>query len=158
MNDGTAIIAAIHLHPDDDTARLVYADWLDEQAGERVACPECEATGRRPRMAFEKAGSLFVSCEKCDGRGTVLALPDAHDRAELVRVQVELARLPTGLKLCHHPDFKKPVKGYSRGLTTQPFECQQACPLCRHLYCTARKAALLAAHPTWKPECLFDRP
>lgn len=30
MSDGDALLAAIAAHPDDDTPRLVYADWLDE--------------------------------------------------------------------------------------------------------------------------------
>jgi uncharacterized protein (TIGR02996 family) len=76
------------------------------------------------------------------------ALDEAGDgaRAELIRVQCELARLPTGRKLCHHPDYTRPVKGYSRGLTTQPYECKQTCPLCRHAHCAARESALLRDH------------
>lgn len=30
MSDGDALLAAIAAHPNDDTPRLVYADWLDE--------------------------------------------------------------------------------------------------------------------------------
>src|SRR5688572_22800889 len=30
MTDETAILAAIAAHPDEDTPRLAYADWLDE--------------------------------------------------------------------------------------------------------------------------------
>lgn len=30
MTDGEALLAAIDAHPDEDTPRLVYADWLDE--------------------------------------------------------------------------------------------------------------------------------
>lgn len=30
MDDGTALLAAIRLHPDEDVPRLAYADWLDE--------------------------------------------------------------------------------------------------------------------------------
>jgi uncharacterized protein (TIGR02996 family) len=51
MTDGDALYRAILAHPDDDTARLVYADWLDENG---------EA-----------------------------------DRAEFIRVQIELTRAPT---------------------------------------------------------------
>ena len=31
MNEDEAFIRAIEASPDDDTIRLVYADWLDEQ-------------------------------------------------------------------------------------------------------------------------------
>jgi uncharacterized protein (TIGR02996 family) len=34
MSDEAALLAAIRAHPDEDTPRLVYADWLDEQGGE----------------------------------------------------------------------------------------------------------------------------
>src|SRR5262245_30142891 len=30
MSEEDALLAAIHANPDDDTPRLVYADWLDE--------------------------------------------------------------------------------------------------------------------------------
>jgi uncharacterized protein (TIGR02996 family) len=30
VTDGDALLAAIRAHPDEDTPRLVYADWLDE--------------------------------------------------------------------------------------------------------------------------------
>src|SRR4051812_19714689 len=30
MSDGASLLAYCHLHPDDDQARLVYADWLEE--------------------------------------------------------------------------------------------------------------------------------
>ena len=30
MTERDALLAAIHADPDDDTARLVYADWLQE--------------------------------------------------------------------------------------------------------------------------------
>ncbi len=49
MNDGDALLAAIIANPDDDTPRLVYADWLDENGDEtraefiRVQCaPESD--------------------------------------------------------------------------------------------------------------------
>src|SRR5687768_3058999 len=32
-DDRTALLAAIRAHPDEDTPRLAYADWLDEQGG-----------------------------------------------------------------------------------------------------------------------------
>ncbi len=35
--DGAALLRAICDHPDEDTPRLVYADWLDEQGGESNA-------------------------------------------------------------------------------------------------------------------------
>jgi uncharacterized protein (TIGR02996 family) len=53
VSDEAALLAAIREHPEEDTPRLVYADWLDEQGG-----------------------------------------PENTKRAEFIRVQIELARLP----------------------------------------------------------------
>src|SRR5262245_18792846 len=39
MTDELALLAACRQQPDDDVARLVYADWLDEQPDVRVKCP-----------------------------------------------------------------------------------------------------------------------
>lgn len=50
MHEGPALLAAVLAHPDDDTPRLIYADWLEENG-----CPE---------------------------------------RAEFIRIQIELARRP----------------------------------------------------------------
>src|SRR5262245_55597845 len=33
MSDERALLAAICAHPDEDTPRLMYADWLDDYAG-----------------------------------------------------------------------------------------------------------------------------
>lgn len=52
-DDGSALLAAIIAHPAEDTPRLVYADWLDENG--------------------------------------------QHERAEFIRVQVELSRGPDGI-------------------------------------------------------------
>jgi uncharacterized protein (TIGR02996 family) len=63
MSDGSALRAAICAHPDDDTARLVYADWLDEHGdSKRAAFIRLrieEARARRddaPAAAFIESG------------------------------------------------------------------------------------------------------
>jgi uncharacterized protein (TIGR02996 family) len=61
VSDQRALLAAICAHPDEDTPRLAYADWLDEY------------TGSMPKPKRESV----------------------RMRAELIRVQCELARLPT---------------------------------------------------------------
>lgn len=58
MSDDVALLAAIGEHPNEDTPRLVYADWLDEQGGEanaaraefiRVECETARIGGWRNR-------------------------------------------------------------------------------------------------------------
>jgi uncharacterized protein (TIGR02996 family) len=71
MSDEQALLAAIRADPADDTPRLAYADWLDENAGHSTARP-----AGRPE-------------------GVTAAAPaDANRaRAEFIRVQCQLARL-----------------------------------------------------------------
>jgi uncharacterized protein (TIGR02996 family) len=54
MNDGDALLAAIIANPDDDTPRLVYADWLQENGQPeraefiRLQCPTSGASADNP--------------------------------------------------------------------------------------------------------------
>lgn len=64
MTDGDALLKAILAHPDDDTPRLIYADWLEERGdsaradlirvqcelGFAAYCP-CDPGGRMPNGA-----------------------------------------------------------------------------------------------------------
>ena len=52
MTDETALLRAVCSHPDDDTPRLVYADWLEEQ-GEprRAAFIRAQISGLRDKPA-----------------------------------------------------------------------------------------------------------
>jgi uncharacterized protein (TIGR02996 family) len=82
-----ALLAAIAAQPGEDTPRLMLADYLDENAG-RVECPTCKGKGD----GVMYADSLWPGerCRACKGTGTV---PDEPaDRAELIRVQVELVK------------------------------------------------------------------
>lgn len=48
MTDRDALLAAIHADPDDDTARLVYADWLQENAqSDRAEFIRCQIEAAR---------------------------------------------------------------------------------------------------------------
>lgn len=62
-----AFHAAIRANPVDDTPRLVYADWLDEQA-ERVPCGDCSGSGRKPK-------AVRRVCAWCRGTGTARTGP-----------------------------------------------------------------------------------
>jgi uncharacterized protein (TIGR02996 family) len=57
------LLAAICAHPDEDTPRLVYADWLDEY-GDAVD---------RARAEFIRVGCGLLSdkCARCAGEGRV---------------------------------------------------------------------------------------
>jgi uncharacterized protein (TIGR02996 family) len=73
--DEQAFLAAIAAAPDDDTPRLVFADWLDERADS-------------PRAAATSGGS----------RGEAGGPNDDRTRAELIRAQCRAATLKPGTK------------------------------------------------------------
>lgn len=99
-------------NPADDTPRLAYADWLDENAG-TVPCGKCTPnfqTASGNGLGWLLAGGsghgdpyFHIGCETCGGDGLVHELeatgregsgtvPDGRaERAELIRVQCELA-------------------------------------------------------------------
>jgi len=59
MSDETALLKSIVAHPDEDTPRLVYADWLDENKPDAVPSP---ATGPSARAEF-----IRVQCRLAAG-------------------------------------------------------------------------------------------
>lgn len=84
MTAQDAFIRKILAEPADDTPRLVYADWLDEHAG-TVPCPICRGPG------FNRGGlGGPIGCTRC--RGELAVSDGSRERAEFIRVQVELAR------------------------------------------------------------------
>lgn len=88
MTDGGALLRAILADPADDTVRLAYADWLQENAA-AVPCRDCGGGGRW-RDSRMPGGD--TDCGRCHGVGT---FPDGRaERAEFVRVQIELASMP----------------------------------------------------------------
>lgn len=93
MSDEAALLRGILEAPGDDAPRLVYADWLEERAGE-VACPSgCRLLhGEHRRKVYQAVGpdSRWEVCDRCHGTGRI---PNGYaERAEFIRVQCELAR------------------------------------------------------------------
>ena len=95
MTDLDALLAAVIDCPEDDTPRLVLADWLDDHGG-TVPCPACaldKPPGIPGGLAYVRMGpdSRWASCTRCSGSGVVS--DGMRERAEFIRVQVELARM-----------------------------------------------------------------
>jgi uncharacterized protein (TIGR02996 family) len=177
------LLSGCRADPDSDAPRLVLADYLDEQAQAnpvRVACPKCSGSGwkyagptgeprcpdcgnsmqnktphgapSRKRCAHCKLVWTPPKCHPCDAVGAVLDT-DFADRAELIRVGCELASIA-----CETPSIGAVIEG-------KPAPCYQCrprngrdcvpwCAPCqRRDEFLARKSALLAAHPDWKPLC-----
>lgn len=81
-----AFLARILESPADVSVRLVAADWLEENAG-TVRCTNCEGRGYNyPLNPIQARG-----CPTCQGTGCIS--DDRAERAEFIRVQVELARI-----------------------------------------------------------------
>lgn len=88
----TAFLRAIRVNPGEDTHRLAYADWLEENAGlVEGRCDHCK--GERHIVYFKGPGATnpnWNDCPDCEGAGTA-GRPDGRAaRAELIRVQCEL--------------------------------------------------------------------
>jgi uncharacterized protein (TIGR02996 family) len=73
--DESALLAAIRAHPDDDTARLVYADWLDEHSQpERAELIRVQVNLARTRGTTESA------TERREWHTRMRALLHAHSK------------------------------------------------------------------------------
>ncbi len=76
MTEQESFLEKIADNPEDDTNRLVYADYLDEQEPVLVTCPQ----------AGYHQEEYHYLCAKCRGVGTVLDTSNA-DLAAFIRVQ-----------------------------------------------------------------------
>ncbi len=82
MTDQAAFLRAICENPADDAPRLQFSDWLEEREG-TVRCQEC--------ITFGYMGE-GRECGLCLGTGRISN--GNAERAEFIRVQVELAKGP----------------------------------------------------------------
>lgn len=125
MTDGEGLLAAVVAAPDDDTPRLVFADWLDEQDATQV-CPECGGRCGEDKYPADDPtnrlmhGSHWYPCSRCSGRGYVPS--SAAARAEFIRLQVKAARLPKYVgecKVCHATPDEDGWINHGKGCYTQ---------------------------------------
>lgn len=88
-----ALLHAIRLHPAEDTPRLIYADWLDENAEPGNSCGRCRGRGETVahwQSTSDTWGSVDRCCD-CDGTGRVS--DGRRERAEFIRIQIRIAGL-----------------------------------------------------------------
>ncbi|MBA4068200.1 MAG: hypothetical protein C0501_31765 [Isosphaera sp.] len=128
MSDEDALLAAILADPDDDTPRLVYADWLDEHGRHdraefiRLQCPTGPAAD--DPSAEDRAAELE---ERNRGRwlAGLPAFADAHWEfrrgfPEILTAPIELlleryeafARVPWTRGLCLHDVLDAPLRDF----------------------------------------------
>lgn len=147
-----AFLLAIAAEPGEDTPRLAYADWLDEQEPARAKCPKCKGEGiyrglqERPHVP----NFGWWKCEPCDGTGTTLDT-SRRDRAEFIRSQIELAQLGPphrelfvadgagkqllglGVPLIPRGDGHYSASSAERGLSTETFTPGERLDIYAHL-------------------------
>jgi uncharacterized protein (TIGR02996 family) len=83
MSDESAFLAAIKSAPDDDTARLVYADWLDERGDPRGGLLRTHLFALlREEGSFRADRPVF-----CPLLGTEVSVSVCTDGAEVQNVQ-----------------------------------------------------------------------
>lgn len=88
--DEAGLLTAIEEHPDDDTPRLEFADYLDGLDTLRVECPQCDGDGEEATSDKHGYMDYAMQCRSCGGVGTIIDTSN-RDRAELIRVQCELS-------------------------------------------------------------------
>jgi len=101
MDDGDALLRAILAQPEEDTPRLAFADWLEEQGSDWVKCERCGGSGKSNGLRLKRNGNWSGACQNCGGRGEVDLNAHCGERAELIRVGCELAR--NAFKCYHSP-------------------------------------------------------
>jgi uncharacterized protein (TIGR02996 family) len=85
--DELALLGGVLANPADDLPRVVYADWLEEHAGDGP-CGRCQGSGF---IGWDGTSLPRTSstCPSCRGAGRV---PDGNaERVEFIRTQCELA-------------------------------------------------------------------
>jgi uncharacterized protein (TIGR02996 family) len=154
VTDGDALLAAILAHPGEDTPRLMYADWLDEN-GEparaefirvqvAIARPGCYACQFRAEVLPNSSPAAAPRSCRCPADKR--ALP-GRERELLEEHRGALVPVVAGLDVepCLNPDTRYPVEdGRATGLPVRG--------LCERLRITAsdwltHADAILARHP-----------
>lgn len=169
--------------PADDTPRLAYADYLQENAvAADVPCTgKCHGyryPGKYPDDIHLRKPT-WLDCPDCSGSGTVRVSED-EDRAELIRVQVELRRKGFDKLVHNNPTHRCRVCGafWVKWQGGGWSICSATCGHCcdnevmgqqspveeipeQELCCLARESELLARWPTWSqwpcPACKGSR-
>lgn len=138
-------LADILAHPQDDTPRLIYADWLDDNAETR----SCGCRGGQVYGMGEGSDDVYrnrwSTCPRCNGAAVVPDERSAH--AEFIRTQCALGVIDNevaalGPCYCSGPDptgCGRCRKGERLGLWVKRQSLRK------------REAELLVGYPGWHP-------
>lgn len=154
MSTRDQLLAEIAANPDDDTLRLAFADYLDEQPAGRMSCPLDFCRGGYWRHSGDP-NTRPTRCHVCGPDGTVPDTADA-DRAEFIRVQCELERCRRAETEWEEKRRSNPhMLRYGGNCDcSRLLERQRPCPFC---VARSRERDLLDTHPEWSrcrcPRC-----
>lgn len=160
----SAFLRAILEHPEDDAARLVYADWLQENGQEpraefiRVQCelsriPRCVNCGDTGSMHY---GSFVAACRWCDARRYNLRRRERELRQRYTPIWFALPGLavasvwdyPPEVRWCEADDHHEGIDIVT-GDTARGFIASVTCTAADWL----RHADTLVWHPGQTVEC-----
>ncbi|MBN9120916.1 MAG: TIGR02996 domain-containing protein [Planctomycetes bacterium] len=102
MTDRDALLRAIIDHPDEDTPRLVFADWLDEHAD---ALPD--PAGARAHARFVRDDIARSRLDEFDPLRLRWELVDKPRREREPWANAALPRLPSGTMFARDPLFRR---------------------------------------------------
>lgn len=120
-SDGDALLRVILENPDDDTARLVYSDWLEESAtGVDSVCWKCNGGGRafRPWNFGTAADNVrdFRICPACAGVGSLA--DEKTLLADLIRMQIAFPEDPATASRLLLAIYRGCIYGYTARVGT----------------------------------------
>jgi uncharacterized protein (TIGR02996 family) len=153
MTDADALLAAIAAHPDEDTPRLVYADWLEEHdrpiRAEFIRL-QCEIARKEtlPRAILNRYVDLFkrnqelIDSHRAELLGPLASLPN-DTKIEFRRGFVSEIELPVGHFLTHAATIAllKPLPRVGAKSVSSRLSDFVNCP---HLECISRISAYSA--------------
>lgn len=150
MTDGPSLLAAILASPDEDTPRLMYADWLQEHGEDERAefiRVQCDKATWRVCPYGPSCHSPAAFCPECARRNAVCARE--HDLWNTVRPTGWVIRDPFPLEMAVHCI---PPESHAKALTRSIPVAVYERGLIGRVTCTAadwlaHADAVLAAHP-----------
>lgn len=105
MNQQDAFLESIVADPQDDSVRLIFADWLEENSGNHNTCPVCLGSGFSP-ISDPKWGN--DTCPNCTGDGKMHN--GFANRAGFIRTQIALSKLTPYPQLKHIEEKAKQLE------------------------------------------------
>jgi uncharacterized protein (TIGR02996 family) len=118
VTDEAAFEAAIAAAPDDDTPRLVFADWLGDRGRDDDAFYHRARVAVKPVLADpDDDAPRLAFAAWCDGQGR-------HARADLIRDQITLSRKPACPAWCDHDPDKCAVTRLEKAVAAHLEACR----------------------------------